>query len=104
MEIDQTARNYTLDDRDIDNKEMNLVLHESPLPKIMYEDEVSIISSRIETNRKLSQNVTIDGLNSNRKNNLKDESLRILDSLKRRPHSNFVYIEPKNRRLPKDYE
>ena len=104
IEMDQTGRNYTIDDRDIDNKEMNLVIQESPLPKINYEDEVSIISSRIETNRKINQNITIDGMISNRKNTLKDESLRILDSLKRRPHNNFVYIEPRNRRVPKDYE
>lgn len=104
IEIDQTVRNYTIDDRDIDNKDMNLIIHESPLPKNMHEDEVSIISSRIETNRKFNQNMTIDGLSSNRINTQNNESLRILESLKRKPQTNMIYIESKSKKLPKDYE
>ena len=104
IEIDQTVRNYTIDDRDIDNKDMNLYIQESPLPKNMHEDEVSIISSRIETNRKFNQNITIDGLNSNRMNTQNNESLRILESLKRKPQTNMIYIESKNKKYPKDYE
>jgi hypothetical protein len=82
--IENTCRNYNNEDeRDLNKNEMNFHMHDSPLTRILPEDEISIISSRIETNRKGAHNTTFEILNSTRKNKLKDESVRIVESIKK---------------------
>lgn len=79
-------------DRDLNNKEMAIHIQESPLCKYFPEDEISIISSRIETNRKGFHNTTIDVFSSARKEKLKNSSLKIYNQISQ----NKGQCNPKN--------
>lgn len=73
------------DDRDIQN--INMMIHESPLKyENRPEDDVTIISSRIETNRGYltCHNTTIELMHSNKKRNrTRDESMRLLHTVQK---------------------
>lgn len=67
----------------------------SPPPKLpLPEDEISIISSRIESNRKPYYNSTVDILSSTRKH-LHNDSLRIVESLKKTKIPKFSHLSKK---------
>lgn len=74
------ARKY--DDRDLNNGEMMMFMQESPLKHELYEDDITIISSRIETNRKLA-NTTMDIVSSSRKNKQRFREEASVNSLNR---------------------
>lgn len=98
LDIEQTDRKLgRRDDRDLNNRELAKHIQESPLRHMLPEDEISIISSRIETNRKGMHNSTYDILNSTHKNRLKDDSSRILESIKKNKTSKAI---PKHKPKP----
>lgn len=83
FELEQIYRGQIVgDERDLYNHEFNINIQESPLTRCLPDDEISIISSRIETNRKAYHNSTFEVLNTT-KGKLKDESLRIVESIKK---------------------
>lgn len=102
--LDNTLKNAQYeDDRDLNRAEMKMHLQDSPLTRILPEDEISVISSRIESNRKRNlQNSTIEILNSTRKNNLKDESVRIVESIKKNKQGQNVIMV--NSKYKKEFE
>jgi hypothetical protein len=100
--IENTCRNYNNEDeRDLNKNVMNLHMHDSPLTRILPEDEISIISSRIETNRKGAHNTTFEILNSTRKNKLKDESVKIVESIKKNSISKTLFSKTKKNTMSK---
>lgn len=93
-----TCKNYrNEDDRDLNKNQMKMDLQDSPLTRILPEDEISVISSRIETNRKGAHNITLDLLNSTRKNKLKDESVRIVESIKKNRDNKAVILNKRHK-------
>lgn len=88
MDVSKRINGTRLDDRDLND--MNLLLQESPLKLYLPEDDITIISSRIETNRKNWQNnTTLDLINSTRKmKKLNNDSLRIVQTIKKAKQNN----------------
>lgn len=96
--IENTCKNYeNEDDRDLNKNQMKMNLQGSPFTRILPEDEISVISSRIETNRKGAHNITLDLLNSTRKNKLKDESLRIVESIKKNRDNKVMIMNKRHK-------
>ena len=89
MDVSKRGMVNKTDERDLDDKGMNLLIQESPLKFDELEDDITYISSRIETNRKF-HNITIDAINSTRKSKKpEDESLKIMQSINKNKSNNL---------------
>ena len=89
MDVSKRGMVNKTDERDLDDKGMNLLIQESPLKFDEFEDDITYISSRIETNRKF-HNITIDAINSTRKSKKpEDESLKIMQSINKNKSNNL---------------
>ena len=91
LEMDVSKRGMVnkTDERDLDDKGMNLLIQESPLKFDELQDDITYISSRIETNRKF-HNTTIDAVNSTRKSKKpEDESLKIMQTINKNKSNNL---------------
>ena len=89
MDVSKRGLANKTDERDLDDKGMNLMIQESPLKFDELEDDITYISSRIETNRKF-HNTTIDAIHSTRKSKkLEDEPLKIMQTIKKNKSNNL---------------
>lgn len=86
LDIENTCRNGTFEDgRELNKNKM-----------ITSEDEISMISSRIDINRKGINSSILDVMNSNRKNKL--ESSRILDSIKKNNEHKIIIVNERKQK------
>ena len=89
MDVSKRGLANKTDERDLDDKGMNLMIQESPLKFDELEDDITYISSRIETNRKF-HNTTIDAIHSTRKSKkLEDEPLKIMQTIRKNKSNNL---------------
>lgn len=80
LDFENTERNLNIaDERDLSKNKIDMRLQESPLEKLGPEDEISLISSRIEVNKNRFNNSTFDIMNSTRKN---QQDSKVIESVK----------------------